>query len=49
MPVVTTVMTLSPIAIVTVGIPWLGTLASTLLTHTIELLNLMMEILSRIV
>lgn len=49
MPVVTTVMTLAPFAIVTVGIPWIGPLASVLLTHTIELLNLMMEILSRIV
>ncbi|MBQ2244049.1 MAG: ComEC/Rec2 family competence protein [Bacteroidales bacterium] len=49
MPVVTTVMTLAPFAIVTVGIPWIGPLASVLLTHTIDLLNLMMEILSRIV
>lgn len=48
-PVVTTVMTLVPFAIVTVGIPWIGPLASVLLTHTIDLLNLMMEILSRIV
>lgn len=49
MPVVSAVMALAPVAIATVGTPWFGPAVSTLLTHTIDLLNLMIEILSRIV
>jgi competence protein ComEC len=49
MPIVSAVMSLSPIAIITADFPIAGTVTATLLHYSIGLLNLLIEILSRVI